>query len=355
MAVGTDEKAAEFDRTHTLSVVRWPLTLNSWGLFSFSGLKQYLSLFSLLSNLIRKEKITRIHCGRSIPEGVLCWLAWKLKRIPYLCYIHGEELATYQTSKELKWLSMRVFEGARMLIVNSKNTCALISVYIPSCRHKIRILNPGVDTGYFKPHSPDPVVKKRLGWDDRVVVLSVGRLQKRKGHDHTILAMEYVRERIPNILYAIIGDGKELEYLKDLTAKKNLNHSVLFMGEMQDSALLECYQQCDLFVLANREVNGDIEGFGMVLVEAQACGRPVIAGDSGGTSETMIPGTTGLIVDCRDPKILADAICSVLGDMNKSQEMGKRAREWVQNTFEWNHLVTKARDLFCELNEQKNR
>jgi phosphatidylinositol alpha-1,6-mannosyltransferase len=90
--------------------------------------------------------------------------------------------------------------------------------------------------------------------------------------------------------------------LERLVVENGVSDTVQFLGELPDERLIECYQQCDLFVLPNREVDGDFEGFGMVLLEAQACGKPVIAGDSGGTAETMVPGVTGLIADCTSPE-----------------------------------------------------
>jgi cytidyltransferase-like protein len=111
---------------------------------------------------------------------------------------------------------------------------------------------------------------------------------------------------------------------------------------LSDAELIECYQQCDLFVLPNRTVEGDFEGFGMVLVEAQACGQPVIAGDSGGTRETMIVGETGLIVDCTRPEPLAEAVGELLVDKGRRARMGQAAREHALAQFDWPQLAARA-------------
>ena len=107
-----------------------------------------------------------------------------------------------------------------------------------------------------------------------------------------IRALRQIRQSIPDVLYSIVGDGKERQRLEVLAPTKELRDHVQFRGEASDAEMIECYQQCDLFALPNREVAGEFEGFGMVLLEAQACGKPVLAGTSGGTSETMrIPET----------------------------------------------------------------
>ena len=108
---------------------------------------------------------------------------------------------------------------------------------------------------------------------------------------------------------------------------------------------MECYQQCDLFVLPNRQVGQDIEGFGMVLLEAQACGKPVIAGASGGTAETMQPGETGYVVPCDQPDELAAMVAELLLDPDRRTRMGEAARSWVVEQFDWDAQHVRPRSL----------
>src|SRR3954467_15837443 len=110
----------------------------------------------------------------------------------------------------------------------------------------------------------------------------------------------------------MVGDGEQDRALEDLVAQEGLVGSVQFLGEVDGPALIRCYQQCDLFVLPNRQPMRDIEGFGMVLLEAQACGKPVVAGASGGTAETMQIPETGRIVPCDGPQALAAMVANLL-------------------------------------------
>jgi phosphatidylinositol alpha-1,6-mannosyltransferase len=148
------------------------------------------------------------------------------------------------------------------------------------------------------------------------------------------------------VLYAIVGDGEEREPLEALVAGEGLGEHVQFLGEVGDEELIRCYQQCDLFALPNRQVGRDIEGFGMVLLEAQACGKPVIAGDSGGTAETMDIPATGRVVDCESPDDLAAAVTEMLSDPDRLRAMGEAARAWVRERFDWDALSRQAEDLF---------
>jgi phosphatidylinositol alpha-1,6-mannosyltransferase len=110
--------------------------------------------------------------------------------------------------------------------------------------------------------------------------------------------------------------------------------------------MIQCYQQCDLFVLPNRQVGQDIEGFGMVLLEAQACGKPVIAGASGGTAETMRIPQTGHVIPCEGPEPLATLVSDLLADPARLTRMGEAARQWVVDHFDWGVLSSQAKRLF---------
>jgi phosphatidyl-myo-inositol dimannoside synthase len=298
----------------SVDVRRLPLSLPEWGVRSGAGLRGYWRALAAVRRVVRSEGIAEVHCGRNLPEG---WIAWLLRRwsgIPYVCYVHGEELNTAGGSRELAWMTRRVFGAARLVIANSRNTARILKDEWRIEEARLRVLHPGVDTERFTPAARDARVRGELGWGERPVILTVGRLQKRKGHDMLLRALPAIRERAPDVLYAIVGDGEERARLERLAAELDLSPHVQFRGEPDDAELIRCYQQCDLFALPNREVDGDFEGFGMVLVEAQACGKPVLAGASGGTAETMRIPETGVTVNCDGPERLAETVSELLAD-----------------------------------------
>ena len=354
IAAGTDPEAVAFDRTHHLDVVRLPLSLQDWGLASWAGFSGYWRLFRTIRKIVRERGIDRIHCGRCLPCGFVALMLNKLDGIPFSCYVHGEDanavsLGTADgvlSSRQLRWMTRQVMNSVSTIIANSRNSARIAIEQWGLPAERVKLLHPGCDTNYFVPAVRDANVRKALGWGDRPVLLTVGRLQKRKGHDMMIRALSQVREAIPDVLFAIIGSGEELEPLQRLVESEGQQNHVLFHGKLSDEQLRQSYQQADLFVLANRQIGTDIEGFGMVLLESQACGRPVLAGDSGGTAETMLLGETGEVVNCDGPDQLALSLIRLLLDRDELSRRGIAARQWVADHFDWTALSQQAAALF---------
>ena len=354
IAVGDDPEAAAFDKTHDLDVIRLPLTLSDWGLASWAGLSGYWRLFRTIRKIVRERGIDRIHCGRCLPCGFVGLMLNKIDGIPFSCYVHGEDANAVSvgasdgvlSSRQLRWMTRQVMNSVSTIIANSRNSARIATEQWGLPDERVKLLHPGCDTNYFVPATRDANVRKALGWGDRPVLLTVGRLQKRKGHDMVIRALSQVREAIPDVLFAIVGSGEELEPLQRLVESEGQQNHVLFHGKLSDEQLRQAYQQTDLFVLANRQIGTDIEGFGMVLLESQACGRPVLAGDSGGTAETMQLGETGEVVNCDGPDQLALRLIQLLLDRNRLDQMGRAGRSWVVEHFDWAALSLQAAKLF---------
>ncbi len=213
-------------------------------------------------------------------------------------------------------------------------------------RSKVVVLHPGVDTNRFQPAQPDHERRRQLGWEGRRVILTVGALQKRKGQDMLIRALPAILGTHPRALYAVAGEGWEFDDLQALVKTTKTDAAVQFLGMPSDEDLVACLQQCDVFALPNRQVGWDVEGFGIALLEAQACGRPVIAGQSGGAPETLVAGVTGEAIDCSTADSIARAVTALLGDEDRRQRMGHAGRDWVVSQFDWSVLVAQAEQLF---------
>jgi phosphatidylinositol alpha-1,6-mannosyltransferase len=351
VVVAADAAEDPGDRSGHMRVHRVPLSLATWSIKSLRGVLGYGRAIRRLLVLARDSGAGMIHCGRPVPEGVMALVIRAVTGRPYLCYVHGEELAIAASSRELTWLARHVLSRARGVIANSGNTARILGERWSVPPEKLRLMHPGVDTQRYVPARPDPEVRMRLGWAGRRVVLTAGRLQRRKGQDNLIRALPEIRGLVPEALYAIVGDGEERGALEALAREVGVQDAVLFMGEVDDATLLLCYQQCELFALPNREVDGDFEGFGIVLIEAQACGKAVVAGASGGTAETMCPGVTGVLVDARSPGEIAAAVGDLLADPDRLARMGDAGRAWVVENFDWTVLARRAEDVFTELGD----
>lgn len=334
-----------FDEGHKLNVVRFPMSCPEWGFKSIKGLKFYWALFRKVKALVKAHEIDEIHCGRVIPEGVVAWLVKKVTGVRFVCFVHGEDVETAATSREQSLMVKQVCKNSELLICNSENSANLVESLGFAAKDKCVVLHPGVDTQKFQPATSDAAFREGLGWDDKLVLLTVGRLQKRKGQDYLIQALPRLLESFPNLHYAIVGRGECEELLRALVVEYDLIDHVSIHTDLDDEQLVKCYQQCDVFILPNRTIGNDIEGFGMVLVEAQACGKPVIAGDSGGTRETMSIGDTGHIIDCSSPESITSELSHILskpdivdGDFDIAN--------YARTRFNWEQHVTKAKSLF---------
>jgi phosphatidyl-myo-inositol dimannoside synthase len=347
VAAGEHPDAPAFDATHNLRVTRLPLEMRNRAISNWRSLKHYVRTVRAVRRLAKQENVGMIHAARPLSEGLVARMVRLRTGIPYCCYTHGEDINIATTSRELKWLTRRVLRIANAVIANSNFTRDLLLNDWGIPPERVRLLHPGVDCEYFRPAPPDAEVRKRLGWEGRQVILTVGRLQRRKGQDVMIEVVARLRERFPNVLYAVVGDGDERPRLNDIVARLGVAPHVQFLGEVKDSELLHCYQQCDVFALPNRAVGKDVEGFGMVLLEAQACGRPVLTGASGGTAETMRNGETGVVVACDRADEPATALAQMLDDGEKLDRMGRAGREWVGGKFNWPALASEARGVFA--------
>ncbi|MCA9118276.1 MAG: glycosyltransferase family 4 protein, partial [Planctomycetaceae bacterium] len=329
IVAGEHSRQTGFDSTTPLEIERLPLRLGDWGTVRPASMRNYWHLAQKIRRVAIRADATEIHAGRCLPEGWLAWLVRWRTGIGYRLYIHGEDVETAATSREHSWMVRRVLNTAEMLIANSHNTAALLRDRWSVPDDRIVVLHPGVDTRRFCPAPRDAELRNQLEWDERTVILTVGRLQQRKGQDQMIRALKQIRRSVPDVLYAVVGSGEDGERLRTLAEQEDVREHVRFHGEIADEQLIGCYQQCDLFALPNRRVGHDIEGFGMVLLEAQACGRPVLAGRSGGTAETMRIPETGVTVNCEGPDELAAAVQELLGDSDLLNRMGEAGRRWV--------------------------
>lgn len=342
------EGGVDFDSRHDVTVIRIPLRSAEWGFKSIAGLKFYWSCITTVRKIIKEHQIEEVHCGRVLHEGVTAWIIKLLTGVPFRCFVHGEDIETAATSREQALLVKQVCKHATSLVCNSYNSKHLLKTLGFSQGENAVVLHPGVDTGKFKPSPIDNRFRKDVGWgENSLTLLTVGRLQQRKGQDFLIQALPEIRKIHPNIHYAIVGRGEEETRLRQLVEEFSLEQCVSIHTDFNDEQLVRAYQQCDIFILPNRTIGNDIEGFGMVLVEAQACGKPAIAGRSGGTSETLLENETGSVIDCSSPDQIvqqlpaAIVLCKTL-DSDSVYQYACTQFNWEKHTGEFKALLGKS-------------
>ena len=343
--------SGRIDHKLPFRVERIAMTMTDWDPTLPSSLIRYLQIIVYVSRCCLRNGIQQIHCAKVLPEGLIALFIKIFMGIPYLLYAHGEEIQTGITSRKFRWIIPRIYHNASGVIANSHNTKTLLQD-IGVHPAKIHIIHPGIDPTLFhnsKQLAQMTRAKYHLG--DAPILLTVGRLQRRKGHDMVIRAMPLIKAKIPHAIYLIVGTGEESAFLQALVREADVTDSVVFVGCITDEEVLGCYAACNVFVMPNREINGDIEGFGIVYLEASAAGKPVIGGRSGGTSDAILDGITGLRVDGTSVAEIAEAVISLLNDPNTSQTLGQNGRAWVEREFTWESVVDRTQSLASTLHQ----
>ena len=208
-------------------------------------------------------------------------------------------------------------------------------------------LAPGVDTEAFSPSVSGEKVRAAYGLTDRPVVVCVSRLVPRKGQDTLIRALPAVRRQVPDAALLLVGGGPYRSRLRRLAEELGVAHAVVFTGTVPWEELPAHYAAGDVFAMPCRTRLGglDVEGLGIVYLEAQATGRPVVVGDSGGAPDAVIEGETGFVVSGHDVDALADRLVSLLEDRALAQRLGEAGRAWVEKEWRWDVQAERLRDL----------
>jgi phosphatidyl-myo-inositol dimannoside synthase len=210
-----------------------------------------------------------------------------------------------------------------------------------------RVLIPtGVDVRDFPSDLDGSGMRQRLGLSDRPVIAFVSRLVKRKGADTLIEAMPRIVAQVPDAALVIVGEGKDRQRISKLAAASPVSGSIHVTGPVPFSELPDAYASGDVFAMPCRTRYGglEVEGLGLVYLEAQACARPAITGDSGGAPEAIRHGETGFTVPGGDPTLLVEPLVELLKDRDRAREMGRAARRFMENTYDWDLIASRYRE-----------
>ncbi len=212
---------------------------------------------------------------------------------------------------------------------------------------ELRQLAPGVDTEVFGPDVDGSAVRTRYGLSGRPVVVCVSRLVPRKGQDILVRALPEIRRRVGDAALLLVGGGPYRGRLRRLAAASGVADHVVLTGSVPTSELPAHYAAGDVFAMPCRTRNGglDVEGLGIVFLEASASGLPVVAGDSGGAPDAVIDGDTGFLVDGRSVSAVAGRVAELLGDSGLAARMGKAGRAWITARWRWQTQADRLRTL----------
>jgi phosphatidylinositol alpha-1,6-mannosyltransferase len=337
--------AAEFDHSHPNAVHRLALKRYRW--LRPESLLMYVKLLGTSVYLAARHRVTAVHAGRVLPEGLVAWLSARLVGSPALVYVHGEELTGWGRGR--KYEAMRyVLRHVDRVVANSDFTKEQV-IGMGVAADRVALISPGVDTDVFRPGLPCEDLRTQIGVSpDAKLILSVGRLQERKGFDQIIRSLPALRNAGIDAHYALIGIGEDRLRLETLGAQHGVVDQLHFLGHVPPSDLPRWYNACDVFAMPNREINGDTEGFGIVYLEAAACAKPAIAGRAGGTGSAVVHNMTGVQVDGANIASVRAALENLLFDTGRAAVLGAAGRDRAVRDYSWSRVAEQTRRIILD-------
>ncbi len=328
-----------------LKIERHDVFLHDWGLQSLHNMRRYWRFGRAVGRHLREHPGVCVHCTHALPE---VFALWRLrmhygKRVRIVCYAHGEEITAARSSRQLLWMMNRAYAISDVLIANSNYTANLLREHADE--KKIHVVHPGVEVSEFATaEEAGQRWRREHGYEDRLIVLTLGRLDPRKNQGAVVAAIGRLRERFPNVLYVAAGEGRQAEALRRQAQELGLGGHVLFTGAVDGELRRALYGACDLFAMPAIRDGTDVEGFGLVFLEAGACGKPSVAGCEGGQADAVEDGKTGLVADGTNGQAVADAMGKLLGNKGLRDQLGAAARVKARE-HDWPRVVQRTVDV----------
>lgn len=299
-------------------------------------------------SLARRTRPAFAWCDVLKPAGYpAAWLRAR-QGLPFGVVAHGTEFllldAKIRRSAFKRWTASRMLAGCSVIVANSRWTAELARSVIESLGDRaasvaVRVVPLGTTPSHFRPGLDPRPVRHKYGLDGGPWILTVARLDYHKGIDTVIRGLPTIRAAHPTARYAVAGVGIRRGHLERLISELGLADAVRLLGFVPDEELPALYNAADVFVLDSRRFDLLVEGFGIAIVEASACGLPVIGGRSGGIPEAVRDGETGLIVDPEAPAAVAAAINRLLADGELRRRMGAAGRAAVEQYYNWDRVA----------------
>lgn len=293
-------------------------------------------------------------CDNIRPSAYPANVLWRMSDVPYGVLLHGSDLfdwrQRFRRSAFKRFVARRLFGDAAVVVTNSRWTGDLArevleELGLPQSIPRIRIVPLGTDPAAFRPDLDPAGLRQAYQLPAGLWVVTVARLELYKGVDVAIRAVAMLREDVPTLRYAVVGDGPARAELEALARSEGVADRVHFLGAVPDSMVAQAYVLADVYLGLTRQTERNVEGFGISLVEAQASGRPVLAGRGGGTADAVKDGVTGLLVDPTDPGEVARQLGTLLKDRARSAALGQAGRHEVERYYNWDRVVAELRAL----------
>jgi phosphatidylinositol alpha-1,6-mannosyltransferase len=288
-----------------------------------------------VAEMMRKYSAETIWYGAAAPLG---WMSGYLQRSGakrQVALTHGHEV-WWSKIWPFSWVIGRISRHLDVITYLGDFTLHAMEPALHESVAKVRIA-PGIAIDHFTPGPKAQDLVETLNLSGKKVIISVGRLVHRKGQDKLIEAMPIILQSEPLAILLLVGEGPYKEHLMKLVSKYHLENQVIFIGRLQYNELPRYLRLGDIFAMPSRSrfFGLEVEGLGIVYLEASSSGIPVLGGASGGAPDAVLPGETGLVVDGRDIQAIASGAISLLKDSELRSRMGERGREWAVERWSW--------------------
>ena len=298
--------------------------------------------------LVKSRNLTRVAFGAAAPLGIMARAMRSAGAEKIVALTHGHEVW---------WAKVPPFSFAIKFMSQSIDAITYLGDYTRSEISKAISKNdvgklvqiaPGIDVDHFVP-TDSSELRAQLGLADKAVIISVGRLVHRKGQDKLISALPAIRAAVPNVHLVLVGVGPHQKFLENLVAKLNVADCVTFIGRINYSELPKYICVGDIFAMPSRSrfFGLEVEGLGIVYLEASACGLPVVGGKSGGAPDAVLVGETGVVVDGTNSSEIAEACIDLLNNPELCALMGATGRTWIIENWRWEIWATKYAELLA--------
>jgi len=329
------EHSQHFDGQQKYKIIREKL------LFTYFW-PQWLKASKIIKNIIAQEKTEQIIISHVLPMGYIALIL----NLPFIVILHGYDIVLAKQSSWKKYWLKKILSKSKHIIVNSHFTeNQVLELGIDQEKTTIVYPCPNISPKFLN-ETEKQIILHDLNLFHKKILLSVGRLVNRKGFDLVIKSLPEVIKKIPNLIYLIVGNGPERKNLEELTEKLRVADHVTFLEDIKDSNLPCYYDLANIFIMPTRTIeNADVEGFGIVYLEANLFGKPVIAAKTGGVQDAVIDGQTGILVSPENVQEITQVILRLFNDPNLMSKLGTQGKNRVLQEFQWPIQTAKIKDL----------
>jgi phosphatidylinositol alpha-1,6-mannosyltransferase len=304
---------------------------------------------SAARKILRHESIGTVFFGAAAPLGLLSHGLRRAGAKRIVALTHGHEV-WWAKVWPFSWAMRRIGSGVDNLTYLGDFTRTQISRALTDSAASAMVkIAPGIDTDHFAPRADAKALRAELGLTEKKVIVSVGRLVHRKGQDTLVESMPQILSQIPDAHLLFIGEGPYKEYLVKRAAELKVSDAITFIGRIQYAELPRYICVGDIFAMPSRSrlAGLEVEGLGIVYLEASACGLAVVGGKSGGAPDAVLESETGFAVDGTSTNAVAEAVITLFKNPERASQMGARGRQWIIDEWRWEIWAKKFAQLLA--------